>query len=284
MIQTDFCQEVVKSGLFDGDFIVVAEEFAKYQKKAMDTLKELHRVCVKNNVRYQLAYGSLLGAVREGGQIPWDYDIDVFVPCEDRKKLLEALRKDMSKDLYIYSPETNKECRHFIYRIAPVGFDTFYLHVDVFFLAGCKEKNCRQMQKQLKNLALLYKAKHFKMTNPDAKSKRELLLMLKNKIIGAFNSSAKILGDYFDITTMYSLEEAECLISADRFADWYKFQPNLFDNMKIMTTRDGEFFVPKDYDEVLKQIYGNYMKIPPLETRLNEMLSHYKYLKDNCPL
>lgn len=140
------------------------------------------------------------------------------------------------------------------------------------------------MQKQLKNLALLYKAKHFKMTNPDAKSKRELLLMLKNKIIGAFNSSAKILGDYFDITTMYSLEEAECLISADRFADWYKFQPNLFDNMKIMTTRDGEFFVPKDYDEVLKQIYGNYMKIPPLETRLNEMLSHYKYLKDNCPL
>lgn len=284
MIQTDFCQEVVKSGLFDGDFIVVAEEFAKYQNKAMDTLKELHRVCVKDNVRYQLAYGSLLGAIREGGQIPWDYDIDVFIPCEDRQKFLEAIKKDMSKDFYVYSPETNKECRHFISRIAPKGFDTQYLHVDVFYLAGCKENNCTQIQKRIKNLTLLYKAKHFRMTDSDAKSKRELLIMMKNRIAGIFDSNEAILNEYHNITLDCKLKEANYLISADRFADWYKFQPDLFDNMKILKTKDGEFFIPNNYDKVLTQIYGDYMKLPPLEVRLKEMIRHYKYLKNNCPL
>ena len=47
---------------------------------------------------YQLAYGSLLGAIRDGGQITWDYDIDVFIPYEERGQLIEALNRDLKSE------------------------------------------------------------------------------------------------------------------------------------------------------------------------------------------
>lgn len=61
----------------------------------MDTLIEFHRVCEKSNIEYELAYGSLLGAIRDNGQIPWDYDIDVFVAFKDKERLIETLKKNL---------------------------------------------------------------------------------------------------------------------------------------------------------------------------------------------
>lgn len=284
MINERFISEVERSGLYKGDFQKIAIEFAEYQKLAMDTLKEFHRICIKNNIKYQLAYGSLLGAIRDGGQIPWDYDIDVFVLSEDRGKLISALESDMDNKFYLYSVETDKHCRHFISRMAPKGFDTSVLHVDIFYLMGSKKQDLAHLQSDIKKLALLYKAKHFKMTDPDAKSKRELLLMFKNKVMGMFSSSDDIARKYFLLSLKYKIKEADYLISADRFSDWYKFTPDIFKDTKIISTQDGEFIIPENYAEILKQIYGDYMQLPSLETRLKDMLKHYKNLKVKCPL
>lgn len=279
-----FISEVEMSGLYKGDFREIATEFAEYQKRAMDTLKEFHRICIKNNISYQLAYGSLLGAIRDDGQIPWDYDIDVFVLSEDRSKLISALERDMDSKFCLYSVETDKHCRHFISRMAPKGFDTSVLHVDIFYLMGAKKQDLVQLQQEIRKLTLLYKAKHFRMTDPDARSKRELLLMLKNKIIGMFTSSESIAKKYFLLSSKYKMQEADYLISADRFSDWYKFKPDMFKNTKFISTHDGEFIIPENYAEILQQIYGDYMRVPSLETRVKDMLRHYKNLKEKCPL
>ena len=84
MNNEEFINEALTNKACPPNFKEVYNRFIVYQKEALNTLKEFHRVCEKNHIPYQLAFGSLLGAVRDGGQIPWDYDIDVMVPYSSK--------------------------------------------------------------------------------------------------------------------------------------------------------------------------------------------------------
>lgn len=69
-----------------------------------EILDEIHRVCTDNGLRYSLAYGTLLGAVRHEGFIPWDDDVDVMMPREDYEKLIAIWTRDAKKG-YILQTE-----------------------------------------------------------------------------------------------------------------------------------------------------------------------------------
>lgn len=74
------------------------ELMKKVWKEEQDILDVIHKICVDNNLKYSLAYGTLLGAVRHGGFIPWDDDLDICMPREDYEKLI-SLWKDTDKYL-----------------------------------------------------------------------------------------------------------------------------------------------------------------------------------------
>lgn len=87
---------------------------AELQKVLLEIMDEIHRVCVKNNIRYGLIAGSALGIVNYGGFIPWDDDIDVAVLREDWPRFLEALRRDLAEDYYFQCFETDTRYNTFI--------------------------------------------------------------------------------------------------------------------------------------------------------------------------
>ena len=91
MKSNEFLEEVLRSDICPDDFEKIYSEFQDYQQMAIDALNEFHRICEKNKITYQLAYGSLLGAIRDGGQIPWDYDVDVIVPYEEKRIYLQSI-------------------------------------------------------------------------------------------------------------------------------------------------------------------------------------------------
>ena len=64
------------------------------QKGLLELLKEFHSFCIQNEIKYSLAYGSLLGAIRHKGFIPWDDDLDVFVDRANYNKLVQVLKHD----------------------------------------------------------------------------------------------------------------------------------------------------------------------------------------------
>lgn len=79
------------------------------QLEVLEIMDELHRICVKHNIRYGLIAGSALGMVNYKGFIPWDDDIDVCVVREDWEKLIEALKSDLNDKFYFQCFETDKK-------------------------------------------------------------------------------------------------------------------------------------------------------------------------------
>ena len=75
-------------------------DLRRLQLHMLDLLVEFDRICRKNDIDYWLEYGTLIGAARHGGFIPWDDDLDVTLLKKDRKKLIEALRKDLQAPYY----------------------------------------------------------------------------------------------------------------------------------------------------------------------------------------
>ena len=76
------------------------------QKKLLVLLKEFHSFCVANEIKYSLDWGSLLGAVRHKGFIPWDDDLDIMVDRQNYKKIIQKLKEDTSIVIDDGSPET----------------------------------------------------------------------------------------------------------------------------------------------------------------------------------
>lgn len=73
---------------------------------SLEILKDVHDFCISNDINYSLAYGTLLGAIRHKGFIPWDDDIDIVMPCPDYERFCKIYR---SKKWRLFSP-VNNDC------------------------------------------------------------------------------------------------------------------------------------------------------------------------------
>jgi len=279
--RAEFLKEVLSSGICPENFESIYEGFKAYQQKALDTLCEFHRVCEKNGLRYQLAYGSLLGAVRDNGQIPWDYDVDVFVPYEDRFKLIEALKADLSKDFYFYCPEIDSKCRHFIMRVTPKGYKSEVLHVDVFYVIGAPT-NEAEMKLFTEQVKFYFNTRYEKLIKPIENcngSIRRLCGILWRKAKAMKYSIKDVTVNYERLCSEYDFDEAPYSVGADYTAVKRHYDTKKMWNTVLYTTENGVFRIPENYDEILTSTYGDYKKIFPLKDRLDEMMYHYKWLK-----
>ncbi len=87
----------------------------KVQNVMKEILDEFVRICDENNLTYFLVYGTLLGAVRHKGFIPWDDDIDVAMPRADYNKLIEIYKSKNDPDYYLITNENSPINTHYHY-------------------------------------------------------------------------------------------------------------------------------------------------------------------------
>lgn len=280
MNMEEFVNEAVAYKDCPPNFKEVYNKFRKYQNEALNTLKEFHRVCEKNNIPYQLAFGSLLGVVRDGGQIPWDYDIDVMVPYSSKEDLINALKKDLDDNYYFYCPENNERCRHVMMRLAPKGYRTEALHVDVFYYVGTPndEEQRRQFVKEIERVSELH---YLRLVKPIEESTGNIKIMLsicKDKIPALFVSVKKLRSKYNELCQSYPISESDICVEADSFADWYEIPKEYLIKTELMDTQIGTFRVSSSYKELLTIWYRDYMSVPPIENRIREVVRNTKRL------
>ena len=243
-------------------------DFRQYQAETIRTFSQFHQICTKHGIPYYLAYGSLLGAIRDGGQIPWDYDIDLWVPYEYAQKLVDALVQDLPQEYYFVTRVHDPAARHHIMRVTPVGYDSEVLHVDVFWLTGLPvDSKAREVihQKMLRSTKAM-RIKHCAKELQGVSGKVSHIKYYLERILYAFYPDKAT--DKLFHRVMHDCRGHENL--TDNFyamelkAEW-------FGEPKTITLASGqEACVPRDHDAILSWCYKDHRSYPSIESRARE--------------
>ena len=90
-------------------------------------MKEIDRICKKNGIIYYLAYGTLLGAVRHKGFIPWDDDVDLFMDLKSYRKFCKVCKKDLGSDYFLQTSFLLQFHQNFQHLVSTLYFNQWRL-------------------------------------------------------------------------------------------------------------------------------------------------------------
>jgi len=251
-------------------------------------LLELDRICRAENLHYYIAYGTLLGAVRHGGFIPWDDDIDICMLRKDYEKLLKIIKSGRVSWISIVDGDYKSYYLPFAKavdnRTIAKQEDTKQEHgiwVDIFPMDGIPASGLRQKW-CLKKAHLLRDALVAAITDFDSeKSKNDPKRFIKKVFSFAVNLCGGV-DKVYNYTINYHKSyhyEKTGLVGCFGTPYTYKEKLQLSD---IKSTKDYTFeghqvIGLSDSDKYLKMLYGDYMKLPPESNRKSHsIIAWYK--------
>ena len=246
------------------------------KKVSLQILCEIDRICTAHSIRYYIAYGTLLGAVRHQGFIPWDDDIDIWVPLNEYEAFLNAIREDTRFEVLDHLKDSDwLKCFSKVSDPATVMKDEagkdmalkpYGVAVDVFplFAASKDEAWCRKIVTIKRNLAMIAKARagkyHGLKKLPQRLLARSFRLFGRNELYW----KQKLLEAESEVA---SSEYLGCVISPYKGKDIH--DAAAFSEQKALTFEDRTFEAPVGWDSILTDIYGDYMALPPVEKRVS---------------
>ena len=272
------------------------DELRKLQLVSVKMLKEFDEICSRNNIEYFAVFGTLLGAVRHRGFIPWDDDIDIGMLRTEYRKLKELPQEEWGESLYladgdsgenyheklfprVYMKGTDFESTHWVKYIRndkkgigvkPISIDILlYDHVRSPEEAQQKLNRARRLNRDF--LYTKYCMNIAPGDPPLAKAKT-LFKRLAHRWLSLFHTPEEILHRYYRLV---SQTEGEYLISFDSWTvndimgslmkeeDMFPLQELPFDGITIKALRCTDVY--------LKQVYGDYMQLPPENQRFGHV-------------
>lgn len=247
----------------------------------INILSAIHSFCVEHNLRYSLAFGSLLGAIRHKGFIPWDDDIDIMLPRVDYEYFIKNFKTEsfsivniwMQNEYHlpfskVYQNDTIlKEC-------GDVN-SSYGVYVDVFPVDNVPNNWCERMfffaQKRILNIVHIIKlvmidSRRSYMKNFALKVGKAVFYKLRVAELAKYMDT--ISQKYNDQTTSHMA----ILVPNDSKADWIH-ESRIFNEYIEIPFEDIIVKSIKDYDSILTILYGDYNTLPPEEKRI----SHHEF-------
>lgn len=248
----------------------------------VEILKKIDEVCRNNKLTYSLMDGSLIGAIRHKGFIPWDDDIDIMMPRPHYEKLKDILIKEPIEGLKYMSSETQED---FYYPFAKIvstkttmkeykslEINDYGVFIDVFPIDGIYENKIKRfIQMRLIKILrpFLEISFHEKIdTNSNIKFIIKSLINIFAKMIGykkivSFINKISKKCNYNQstyVTILYSTISTKA-------KKYYK--RDVFENVSYRKFEKEEFAVIKEFDRYLTDLFGDYMELPPIEKRIS---------------
>jgi len=243
-----------------------SKDLRKVQLIMLEMLVEFDLICKKNNLQYWLDSGTLLGAVRHQGFIPWDDDIDLSMPLEDYNRFTEIAQSELSDNIFFQTKETDKNFKFDYIKLRSNKASIVEFHeknreinyhqgvfVDIFpmlTLENSKE-NKKFYEDTFEKVRACSSVSLHTPNGIDNPLKREKLLKaIEEKHQGWNEENTKV---------SYSGKMPDV-------ASWFDFK-EIFP-LKKMTFEGLEFFVPNNSHHYLSELYAfNYRELPPVEKR-----------------
>lgn len=245
----------------------------EYEQKILDVFST---ICKENNLIYSLAYGTLLGAVRHKGFIPWDDDIDIIMPRQDYLKLLNIWDK-VAPDNYILVnnqiyPDFTQSFTKIVMNNTTFLQSEFFakvnypkgIFIDIF---PCDKVPANIIKRKMQFVAncvnMLYHRGYPSKEGGIIGFVEKLMLKFPHKLKKIMKMN----------TGLYVQKWNDCknlqYISPVTFQGCKKLYPsNLFDDFEHIEFNGKKYCCSSAYREFLNICYGNYMELPPLEQRV----------------
>ncbi|NMB11684.1 MAG: LicD family protein, partial [Firmicutes bacterium] len=254
----------------------------------LSILKKVRDVCLENDIRYYIVAGTLLGAVRHGGFIPWDDDIDIAMYRDDYDRFREIAPTELGEEFFVQTWENDRNYPRYITKVRVSG--TCYLEasfrgidmhhgvfVDIFPLDNISKSNGPLVHLRGLAIRVLRMLKTIKVVKPEIESvsgAKARLRQLAKLIIRPFTSmlSDGFLGHSLDhLHTMTNGKGGELTTCFSSGYEWRKeVVPNEVYGNGVPLMFEGEVFnAPAQWDLLLRRIYGDYMTPPPEEERVS---------------
>lgn len=250
------------------------------QKIQLACLMEVDRICKKHNIKYFLGGGTLLGAVRHGGFIPWDDDSDIMMLREDYDKFGKVAPNELPGFL---SYNSNKTDKNNFYEFAKIRventvFATEFakshdsINIGIALDIFCHDKTANSKLGQKLHLAATVFTRAL-VLNKWNKRKTENGSKIQNAVT---NFCIKLFPLRFSLWLMnHSISFFKRKKNAEFLYDGMgrnvyngSFSAELLDKAIYMDFEGEMLPIPEKYDEYLKFLYGDYMELAPLSTRL----------------
>ena len=268
-------------------------ETDNYRKVLLGTFQAFINTCKEHNLQWYCAGGTVLGAVRHKGLIPWDDDVDVFMPRKDYERLIllnesiipngfSVISAQNCSELVSYAKFYNMSTTLWEFKEIPLVYGVF---IDIFPLdESCDTKEVfLKKYKKLRNALRLYELSQMRFSIGDVVSyyKGKDNNMFVKGILSFF--IPRFMSGYFrrhmiEIENRFKGQEGGHMV-----CPWGSYGPkeyqekSWFDGYEEVEFENFIVRLPRGYDAFLKYVYGDYMKLPPIEKRISH---HYHYFLD----
>lgn len=268
------------------------------QHVLLDMLKVIHSFCTENNIRYSLAYGTLLGAVRHKGFIPWDDDIDLFMPRPDYDRFVGTFNSRCGLTLIPPGKDSDIAIARVCDTERTVLSSTLPWHttekdketslwIDIFPIDGVEDDRNLFRERALKVAALRKKQLSARRAIPSILSSgslKQAVKQLLRKIRYINLDIKKINQQILDICVQIPYDSCNhcsqipCTDSLDK----QFYEKSFFEEYIDIEFEGQQFKAIKEWDKVLSIVYGeNYMQPPPPQDREQHSLDHNKFFWKN---
>lgn len=255
----------------------------EHQAVMLDILSDFSDFCDKHNLKYYLDAGTLLGAIRHHGFIPWDNDADVCMMREDYDRLIAILQGNngyLNDHIILEKPEDTKYCFCKLgdTRTEMIEFpDTYpekcFVYIDVFPKDYIKDDSLRTksicritcffgLLHWFNKRSIIYWRQH-------KKGLYKLIANMMNTLVRDKNFAYKIQRTIIDCyrkkNNISNCKYVTTLVNGEYHR---RCDKNCFSERVLCEFEGRQFYIPKGYDKWLRVLYGdNYMQLPPIEKR-----------------
>lgn len=251
---------------------ITLEELQKLELEIMD---EIHKYCIENNIKYYLGYGTLIGAVRHKGYIPWDDDIDIFMMRKDYNKFIKEFSSNKGYKVISIESEPN-----FYLPFAKVINTNTILKEEISskFLLGVfvdifplDEVPIKEVKKFYRKQKVLNKALALKFRGGKRRNIYKKIISFIAKLMLLPFSKRFLINKIIKHASKYMNKECEYVGSMvaliyNKKDIWKK---EFFNATIDLPFENRNYLCPKEYDKVLSNTYGDYMELPPKERQVS---------------
>lgn len=266
---------MLKSKRYDDDTL------KHLQQVEIKILKYFIEICEKNNLTYFMYAGSLLGAIRHQGFIPWDDDIDVIMFREDFEKLNKILENDLDEK-YNFFNVLNEETYHYTWGRLTLKNTLFKewwgdqvdytpnIFLDIFILDNVPQNKYKKFIQKWKsftlNMLTSYSIIKFKNDSKLKEIFQQTIYYLIKILPVSPSTIKKACVNSFKKYQYEDCEEvcdfpSENMMQMSFKSDWIPLKKAKFEDMEVN--------IPNNYDKILRMDFNNYMELPPEDSRFN---------------